>query len=90
MCEEMGVPFLGAIPLDPLIARSCDEGKSYISQAPTSLASKAYAAIFQRTTVLSNSRDPFYFHCHLYFVMVTAFFSARHRGAYHQVLIDHR
>jgi hypothetical protein len=49
MCEEMNVPFLGAIPLDPLIARSCDEGKSFISQAPNSMASKAYETIFKRT-----------------------------------------
>lgn len=49
MCEEMNIPFLGSIPLDPLIARSCDEGKSYVSQAPNSIASKAYEAIFNRT-----------------------------------------
>lgn len=48
MCEEMGVRFLGAIPLDPLIARSCDQGKSYFSQAPESPASIAYEAIFAK------------------------------------------
>jgi len=47
MCKDMDVPFLGSIPLDPLIARSCDEGKSYISQFPTSPASLAYQLIFQ-------------------------------------------
>jgi len=46
MCQDMDVKFLGSIPLDPLIARSCDEGKSYISQSPDSLASQAYKKIF--------------------------------------------
>jgi len=48
MCEDMQVPFLGSIPLDPMIARSCDEGKSYISQCPSSPASIAYQQIFQK------------------------------------------
>lgn len=51
MCEEMSVPFLGAIPIDPLIARSCDEGKSYITQAPDSPASQAYQQIFESIVV---------------------------------------
>ncbi len=56
MCEEMGVPFLGSIPLDPKIARSCDEGKSFISQAPDAVASKAYEAIFKRTNFFSSEK----------------------------------
>lgn len=48
MCEEMEVPYLGSIPLDPLIAKNCDEGKSYIEQCPDSLASKAYLEIFEK------------------------------------------
>ena len=47
MCEELNLTFLGAIPLDPMIARSCDEGKSYIEQCPDSMASKAYKEIFE-------------------------------------------
>jgi len=56
MCEDMGVRFLGAIPLDPIIARSCDEGKSFIAQAPNSLAAKAYEAIFDRILELTPDR----------------------------------
>jgi Mrp family chromosome partitioning ATPase len=48
MCSDMQVPFLGSIPLDPMIARSCDEGKSYISQFPNSPASIAYKQVFQK------------------------------------------
>lgn len=28
MCEEMGVPFLGRVPMDPLLCRAADEGRS--------------------------------------------------------------
>ena len=52
MCEELNLNFLGAIPLDPMIARSCDEGKSYIEQCPESMASKAYKDIFESTYII--------------------------------------
>jgi len=32
----MGVPFLGKIPLDPRLARACDEGKSFLEEYPNS------------------------------------------------------
>eukprot|EP01120_Amphizonella_sp_Union-15-10_P017326 TRINITY_DN9594_c0_g1_i1.p1 TRINITY_DN9594_c0_g1~~TRINITY_DN9594_c0_g1_i1.p1 ORF type:complete len:321 (+),score=55.16 TRINITY_DN9594_c0_g1_i1:68-1030(+) len=48
MCRDLNVNFLGSIPLDPLIARCCDEGKSFILQAPESPASKAYFQIINR------------------------------------------
>ncbi len=41
MCEDMKVPFLGAIPLDPRIARACDEGKFYMDEFPESEATKS-------------------------------------------------
>lgn len=31
MCEELKVPFLGSLPLDPRIARCCDEGKDFVT-----------------------------------------------------------
>ncbi len=31
MAEEMSVPFLGRIPLDPEIASRCDEGKAFVT-----------------------------------------------------------
>jgi len=48
MAIEMQVPFLGRIPLDPFIARSCDEGKSYVKHYPDSLATKKFMEIFQK------------------------------------------
>lgn len=41
MCSELNVPFLGALPLDPLLARRCDEGL----ELPTSPAVDALAAL---------------------------------------------
>jgi Mrp family chromosome partitioning ATPase/predicted Fe-Mo cluster-binding NifX family protein len=32
IAEDMGVPFLGSIPIDPNIAQSCDEGRPFIQQ----------------------------------------------------------
>lgn len=51
MCKEMNVPYLGSIPLDPLIAKNCDEGKSYIEQCPDSLSTKAYKDIFDKVVL---------------------------------------
>lgn len=31
MCEEMGVRFLGKLPLDPALMKCCEEGKSYLA-----------------------------------------------------------
>jgi Mrp family chromosome partitioning ATPase len=48
MAKDMEVPFLGKIPLDPRIARSCDEGKFYMSQYPDSPATKALQQIISK------------------------------------------
>ena len=47
MASDMGVPFLGRLPLDPRIAKCCDEGKSFLREVPDSPAAKAYAAIIK-------------------------------------------
>lgn len=36
MCEELNVPFLGSLLLDPKITRCCDEGGDFISELPES------------------------------------------------------
>ena len=46
MCNDMGLTFLGKIPLDPSLARACDEGESYLERCPDSAGAKAYADIF--------------------------------------------
>lgn len=36
MCEEMQVPFLGTLPLDPKLTKCCDEGKNFAEENPKS------------------------------------------------------
>jgi ATP-binding protein involved in chromosome partitioning len=45
--EKLGVPFLGAIPLDPLLVRAGDEGRPYILQYTDSPASQAINSILE-------------------------------------------
>ncbi|KAF4092543.1 hypothetical protein AMELA_G00022180 [Ameiurus melas] len=47
MCEELNLPLLGRVPLDPRIGRSCDEGKSFLNEVPDSPAAAVYRAIVQ-------------------------------------------
>ncbi len=45
MCQELGLSFLGKLPLDPRIGQCCDEGKSYLSEVPDSPAAVAFKTI---------------------------------------------
>jgi len=45
MAKEMNVPFLGSIPLDPLLARACDEGRNIFIEFPQSPVCAALANI---------------------------------------------
>ncbi|XP_053299454.1 cytosolic Fe-S cluster assembly factor nubp1 isoform X2 [Pleuronectes platessa] len=47
MCADLNLPLLGKVPLDPRIARSCDEGKSFLSEVPDSPAAKVLQSIVQ-------------------------------------------
>ncbi len=46
--EELGVPFLGRIPLDPEIVRNCDRGKPFVAAEPNSPAAQAFSDIIDR------------------------------------------
>ena len=45
MCQELGVPFLGALPLDVDVVICGDEGRPIVVDQPTSVSAKVYAAI---------------------------------------------
>ena len=45
MSRQLGVPFLGAIPLDPEIVECGDEGRSIILEKPDSVTAMVYLAI---------------------------------------------
>jgi Mrp family chromosome partitioning ATPase len=42
LAEEMGIPFLGSVPLDPRIRMACDYGESYFDSFPDSPACLAF------------------------------------------------
>jgi ATP-binding protein involved in chromosome partitioning len=44
---ELGVPFLGKIPIDPQIVTSGDEGKPFVASRPESQAGKAFINIVE-------------------------------------------
>ena len=54
MSEELGVPFLGAIPIDPEIVTGGDEGRPIVTNKPDSQVATAYLAI---ATQLAKSLD---------------------------------
>ena len=45
MCEELGVPFLGALPLVADVVTCGDAGRPIVVDQPTSVSAKVYAAI---------------------------------------------
>lgn len=50
LAREMGIPFLGAIPLDPRIGMACDYGESFLDSFPDSPACVALRAVVQRVS----------------------------------------
>ncbi|TPX18936.1 uncharacterized protein E0L32_011414 [Thyridium curvatum] len=48
LAEEMDIPFLGAVPLDPRIGMACDYGESFFDSFPDSPACKALKVVVQR------------------------------------------
>ena len=54
MAEDMKIPFLGKIPIDPEIVESCDSGKPYIEHFKNSQSAKA---IENALSVILNSKQ---------------------------------
>jgi ATP-binding protein involved in chromosome partitioning len=50
MADEMHVPFLGAIPIDPLIAAAGDDGKAFLESDASSPAASAFREIIRKLT----------------------------------------
>ena len=48
VAADMGVPFLGAIPIDPGISGDSDCGKPFVEEHPDSAAAKAFGEIVNR------------------------------------------
>ncbi|KAI3474965.1 hypothetical protein Pfo_030276 [Paulownia fortunei] len=48
MCEEMGVPFLGKIPLDPQLCKAAEEGRSCFDDTKCRVSAPALKAIIEK------------------------------------------
>lgn len=48
MAKEFGIEFLGSLPLDPLIAKCCDEGKNFLTEVPDSPTTLTLHEIVQK------------------------------------------
>ncbi|RLG67849.1 MAG: ATP-binding protein [Methanobacteriota archaeon] len=48
ICRELGISFLGAIPLDPRICDDMDRGKPFIAEHPDSPPAKAFTGIVDK------------------------------------------
>jgi len=45
--KELGVPFLGRIPIDPRVVLSCDSGEPFVAEPDESLAKTAFTQVIQ-------------------------------------------
>lgn len=58
MAREMGVPFLGRIPIDPLLGETCDEGRPYIHRYARTETGKAFGRVIDTILAQSGRRAP--------------------------------
>lgn len=58
LCDELGLEFLGAVPLDPRLARACDYGRSFVDECPESPAAEALTSIIAKMRELLGDVQP--------------------------------
>jgi ATP-binding protein involved in chromosome partitioning len=58
IAEDMGVPFLGAIPLDPMIAEACDSGRAFIHYDATTPMAEVMRSIINPIAALDDTNVP--------------------------------
>ncbi|XP_066545335.1 cytosolic Fe-S cluster assembly factor nubp1 isoform X2 [Amia ocellicauda] len=58
MCQDLNIPLLGRVPLDPRIGKSCDEGKSFLAEVTDSPATAAYKSIIHSIKEFCSSHMP--------------------------------
>lgn len=54
MCDQLGVTFLGSLPLDPKVAKCCDEGKNFFDELPDSPVVKSVQEVVQSKLVSTS------------------------------------
>ena len=58
MADEMGVPFLGRIPMDPQIVEASDSGTPFVSHYEKTEAAKAFAGVVGPLLAMNNKAEP--------------------------------
>ena len=58
MAKEMGVPFLGRIPIDPLIVEASDSGKPFVHHYPETEAAKAFKKVVKHLLNVDIESEP--------------------------------
>ncbi|WKZ19893.1 MAG: Mrp/NBP35 family ATP-binding protein [Candidatus Jettenia sp. CY-1] len=56
ICTELGVAFLGKIPLDPGITEKCDNGEAFVAAYPNSDAAKSFEKIVKKCEEFVKTR----------------------------------
>lgn len=56
IAEDLSVPYLGKIPIDPEICRDSDKGSPFITEHPNSPASKAFMNIVKKVEEFSKKK----------------------------------
>lgn len=56
MAAEMGVPFLGRIPIEPVIGETCDDGRPYVHRYAHTEAGKAFNCVIDSILGLSRKQ----------------------------------
>jgi ATP-binding protein involved in chromosome partitioning len=57
IAEDMGIPFLGAIPMDPLVAASCDEGRPFLDEHAASPTARVMLEILGKVQAAVDDRS---------------------------------
>ena len=59
IADKMGVPFLGRIPLDPAITKSCDDGKAFVTnENGNSNNASVFKEIIKKAFLSEDSKVP--------------------------------
>ena len=48
MCEDMNIPLLGKIPIEPKLLMSCEGGKCFVKECPETITAIRFNQIVER------------------------------------------
>jgi hypothetical protein len=63
MAEELNVPYLGSLPLDPKLGQSCDKGESFLAESSKSPTTSALDCIIKGQSIFLLSSILYFWAC---------------------------